>query len=272
MISSMKAAGLKRFILMSLSVFLLGGCSRYSDDLLGAVMEKLSLAAELPAMRPTYNSTYYRYYKEPYVGRISSDATSNIFCLNGTQFVMNLNVPGMINQAYYPGETVGGMLVEGASLAAETAGHYTDWQSQERTYVCRVYRSQNLYVTILNTDFTEFFAMSTKNEVPSLAYEMLVIAKSVETDDEEILSRFSNHSVISYQKKKLELFQDMIPVNGAIEELFVDYDEEGIRIGDSSQLSELPSAVPEADELWPQPEESAVPEEEQEGMNAQDEG
>ena len=41
---------------------------------------------------------YYSYNIESYIGRISSDKTSNVFSYNGTKFIMNLNIPSILGE------------------------------------------------------------------------------------------------------------------------------------------------------------------------------
>ncbi|MDO4193131.1 MAG: hypothetical protein Q4D24_07500 [Erysipelotrichaceae bacterium] len=256
----MKHSLIKKTAAACISLLMLAGCSTDRIDVASDVNRKLAEAVEIPAHQPIYNSTCYMYYKEPYVGRITSDLTSNVFSLNGTQFVMNLNVPGIINKAYYPGQTVGGMNVKGASIILETAGKYENYDGEQQTYVCRIYRSSSSYVTIMTTDYGEFFAVSKHYEVAPLAYEMLVIAKSLDVDTSEVLDRYSSHSVISYQKKKLELFQNITPVNGVIDELFVDSNSKGMKLGDNGDYMEAsPSATPD-EPLWPVYSETEAPE------------
>lgn len=258
--ATMKHSLIKKTAAACISLLMLAGCSTDRIDVASDVNRKLAEAVEIPAHQPIYNSTCYMYYKEPYVGRITSDLTSNVFSLNGTQFVMNLNVPGIINRAYYPGQTVGGMNVKGASIILETAGKYENYDGEQQTYVCRIYRSYSSYVTIMTTDYAEFFAVSKHYEVAPLAYEMLVIAKSLDVDTSEVLDRYSSHSVISYQKKKLELFQNITPVNGVIDELFVDSNSNGMKLGDNGDYMEAsPSATPD-EPLWPVYSETEAPE------------
>ena len=256
----MKHSLIKKTAVLCLSLLMLAGCGEDGIDVAAEVNRKLAEATEIPAHQPTYNSTCYMYYKQPYVGRITSDLTSNVFSLNGTQFVMNLNVPGIINRAYYPDEILGGLNVKGASIILETAGKYDNYDGEQQTYVCRIYRSSSAYVTIMTTDNAEFFAVSKRYEVSSLAYEMLVIAKSLDVDRDEVLDRYSSHSVISYQKKKLELFQNITPVNGVIDELFVDNSTNSMKMGDNGGYPEpSPSATP-GEPLWPVYTETAGPE------------
>ena len=206
-------------------LLVLSGCTQYSSDIVEVMNEKLREAGTLKTANPVFNSTYYKYYVQPYIGRIDSDLTSNVFSLNGTQFILNLDVPAIINSSYYPAESPGTFSVEGAPLMAEKADTYEDNRNQNHTYICRIYRSEQTYYTILTTKYAQFFARSTKYEAPVLAGEMLYIARCIEPDRNAILRDFSNHTSISYQKEKLELFQNIIPENGVIDELFVDHDE-----------------------------------------------
>ncbi len=247
-------------ILLSAVCLLLTGCVRYSGDVVSVLGKKLAEACALEVPRPVFNSTYYRYYAQPYVGRVASDRTSNVFSLNGTLFVMNLDAAAVINEAYYPSERAGGVLVEGASLVAETADRYTDSGGSEHTYVCRIYRSGQSYITVLSAGYAGFYAVSSKYEAPEIAGEMLYIARSLETDRPAVLRDFSSHSIISYQKKKLELFQSVIPENGRIEELFADNDTGSLQIGEDGDYAVFSDEPPEEE-----PEETALTEEEENG-------
>lgn len=205
-----------------LSVLLLTGCTQYPDDLSTVVNEKLAEVQAEDAGKPYYNSTYYYYYIEPSVGRISSDRTSNILSLDGTKFVMNLNIPSIINSAYYQDSDSSTSTATAGDPVVDTSGSYTDYDGAEHDYSLKIYQSAGTYYTVLSTPYMEYYSVSGKYESANIAAEMLKIARTVRLNEDEVLADFSNRQVISYTRKKLELFQNIAPENGVVDELFAD--------------------------------------------------
>ncbi|NCB34231.1 MAG: hypothetical protein EOM64_10235, partial [Erysipelotrichia bacterium] len=216
-------------ILLSI-LALLSGCTRYPGDLSVTVNERLAEVQAGKADKPYYNSTYYYYYTEPSIGRISSDQTSNTFSLNGTRFVMNLNIPSIINSSYYLDAVESEDAVSSSmSAEVETSGTYTDYDGNDHDFSVKIYNKKGIYYTIVSTPYMEFYSVSTKNESAELAGEMLRIARSIRLMSERVLEEFSSRQVISYARKKVELFQNIAPENGVVDELF---SSENNQIGD----------------------------------------
>ena len=212
---------MKKVMIVLAALVLLSGCTMYPADLSMTVNERLAEVQAEKADKPYYNSTYYYYYTEPSIGRIASDQTSNTFSLNGTRFVMNLNIPSIINNSYYQAaagsedDTASSMVAE-----VETTGTYTDYDDDEHEYSVKIYNNDGNYYTIVSTPYMEFYAVSSKYESAELAGEMLRIARTIRIMSDHILADFSNRQVISYSRKKLELFQNIAPENGVVDELF----------------------------------------------------
>jgi len=212
------------WIAAAAATLLLAGCTTYAQDLTAVVNDKLAEVQSEPAGKPYYNSTYYYYYVDPGVGRISSDRTSNVLSLNGTKFVMNLNVPGIIQSAYYADASAADSTVQGLQTVVSVSGSYLDYDGSENEYRVYIYQMDDSYYTIVSTPTMEFYSFSGKYEAAEVAAEMIRIARSVRIMKDEILADFSNRQVISYSRKKLELFQNIAPENGVVDELFADHD------------------------------------------------
>ncbi len=210
-------------IAVCMMTILLAGCARYEGTLSARLNEKLAAVQELEAQRPAYNHAYYKYYVEPSVGRISTDITSNVFSYNGTQFVMNLNVPGIISDAYYKDAPVVQSGLKLTEEAASAEGNFRDAEGREHPFHTVLYNVDPYIIVLMSTDRLEFYSVCTPGEAPDIAAEMLRTARNVTINEEEVRTAFSNQQVIEYRKKKLELFQYIAPENGVIDELFVDY-------------------------------------------------
>jgi hypothetical protein len=48
-------------------------------------------------------------------------------------------------------------------------------------------------------------------QAASLAGEMLKIARSVETDAEQIALAYTNHKTLDYKTEKIQLFNEVVP-------------------------------------------------------------
>ena len=198
-------------------------------------MESVNLQSELDtriaeavaaeSQTPSYNHGLYSYYVEPSVGRISSDASSNTFNYNGAKFVMNLNIPEIINSIYYTNKTVETNGVSDLTPAAKTEGTYLDYLGDEHEFTASIYEQDGQCLTVLNTEYAEFFAVSTPLEAVQLASVMMETARSLKVDTSGVAEAYSNKQTISYKRKRLELFQNIAPESGAIEDLFENTNE-----------------------------------------------
>ena len=68
----------------------LTGCTKITQNFNADISNKINEVATEKSSSPYYNHKYYSYNIESYIGRISSDKTSNVFSYNGTKFIMNL--------------------------------------------------------------------------------------------------------------------------------------------------------------------------------------
>ena len=210
----------KKIISGLLSIALLSGCSAvYLSDLSGDVSRRVSDLMAQPVMRPTYSHRYYDYYIDPSIGRVTSYATSNVFQMDGIEFIMNLNVARIISGAYYDRQTdwasVGRRLPE-----TDLSGTYTDWNGEEHNYRIKIYLLGEKYYTLVDTDYVCFASISNRLQAARFAAQMLRIARTVRLHQATVLSTFSNRVIISGTRQRLNLFQQIAPENGAVEELF----------------------------------------------------
>jgi hypothetical protein len=99
-------------------------------------------------------------------------------------------------------------------------GTITDYQNNERPFTVRLYALGNDVYTYAESDQIEFFAISGTLEALQLAEVMTFMARCVSVDQEMVIDAYSSRQNIDYSRKRLELFQNIAPENGAIEELF----------------------------------------------------
>ncbi len=162
---------------------------------------------------------YYSYYAEPGIGRYSTQENGNIFCYNGTRFLMNLNVAGIINGTYQTDAAARSSDQMKDAVFAEH-GRYEDRDQEPHPYYLSIYQlSGKKYLTELNTDTVNFYAVSDALTASEISGEMLKIARSLVIDKDEILAAYSNQEAPAYQSEKTGIYDETAPENGAVSEL-----------------------------------------------------
>ena len=198
------------------------GCVKWSGSYEEELNRRVERAVTSTVGQPNYSHSNYSYYREPIIGRISSDETSNTFLLDDVKFVMNLRISSIINKKYYSQAPDSSMLVN-MDVLARSAGTFTDYDGDDHSFDITLYRlGEGVYVYML-TDQAEFFAIANELQALQLAETMVRMARSLRVDTDAVIAEYSSKQTIDYTRKRLELFQNIVPENGVIEELYEGY-------------------------------------------------
>ena len=198
---------------------LLAGCKELSGSLQEELNERVQSAITSETASPNYSHGTYSYYREPTLGRISSEETSNTFTDRGVKFVMNLKVSTIINDKFYNGESVSSAPKD-RSPSASASGTFIDYAGKEHPYSIVLYELDDDVYTYAETDLVEFFAISTELQALHLSETMLRLARTISVDPDAVVAAYSSRQTIEYSRKRLELFHNIVPENGVIDELF----------------------------------------------------
>ncbi len=206
-------------IVLAVMLLLLSGCSvNRSEESETRLKEEVETVLTASFDQPNYTKAYYTYYLPPDVGRYSGDALSNTFNYAGTDFIMNLNVDYVL----YEDDTL--LLAKDGAIFTDT-GLYKDTEGNIHSYTILIHALTRGYVCYVHTDYTDYFAVCDYVSAMKLPLKMLRIARSVHIDEERIQNDFNLRLPITYQAHKIELFQNMAPVDGTLEELLIDAQE-----------------------------------------------
>lgn len=208
-----------RNIMLCLVLVLTAGCTAAETDAQSALQRKLAEAESGTVPAPTFHKDYYAYYAEPSVGRISATATGNVFMYDGCFIVMNLDIPSILKEEGTETKTV---RFSGGTEAASAEGVFTDSSGAEHPYAVRISMLDDRHYVFLQTDVMQFYAVCDLTAAPTLAAEMLKIARSVTIEKTAIATAFRSSDGIFYAGETIELFDSITPENGSIEELFPD--------------------------------------------------
>ena len=78
-------------ILLAFFLAVLCGCVKAQGSYQDQLNARVDAAMVRPAMNPSFTHGLYSYYKEPSIGRISSEKTSNVFRMNDAKFMKLVN-------------------------------------------------------------------------------------------------------------------------------------------------------------------------------------
>ena len=117
-------------VLSLLAAVLLTGCTKAEGTYQEQLNQRIEQAITDATAGPTFSHGIYSFYKEPSVGRISSEETSSVFTQDGVKFVMNLNVSSIVNTKYYEGKSIS-LIPGGMEVLAKSGGQFSDFLGEE---------------------------------------------------------------------------------------------------------------------------------------------
>lgn len=215
---------MKRLISILLCM-MITGCTKISGSLQSRIEEQIAAAANAPIMPANNRKTFYSYYLDPSLGRISSTDTGNVFSLDGVSFVMNLDVAKIVNEKYYPDQSVDHASPAKGETAAFAEGTVYDAYGNELNYQITVSEcGAGLYLLNGECGYMHFESVCDQNKAPAIAARMITISRSAEIQPSEVLAVYTRREGIDYTGTPVELFEDKAPENGSIEELLVGYE------------------------------------------------
>ena len=212
---------MKRFIrfLLVLCMAFSAGCMHAEGTYQEQLNQRIERAITDATAGPTFSHGIYSFYKEPSIGRLSSAETSSVFMQDGVKFVMNLNVSSIVNSKYYDSKN-NTAIPEGLDVLARSGGTFADFMGDEHSFEVTLMRLNEDVFTYAKTDLLEFYAISGELQALQVAETMMRIARTVKVDREAVVATYSARQEIDYERKRLELFQNVVPENGVIDELF----------------------------------------------------
>ena len=215
---------MKKAAAFTLSIFLLAGCAAPSGSLSASLEQRVDEAAAQTVSVSNNRKQFYSYYIDPSIGKVSSTSTGNVFSCDGSLFVMNLDVPGIINAKYYPDAAASEVDLSFAEVMAEKEGTCTDASGNEIPYSVTVSKlDTGQFITVVRCNHVMLYGICDEAYVPNLAARMLVISRTVTVNTEEVLLAYSKQEKIDYIGTPVQLFEEIPPENGSIQELLTDY-------------------------------------------------
>ncbi len=213
---------MKKLLCLILSAFLLSSCTvKTTIDLQSEIESSLASASEAKIFASNINKPLYSYYLPPSIGRNKSTQNSSVLNDRGRKFIMNLNVASIIQEKYYS-ETDETQTNDFQDTIVKCVGEYIDVDEETHAYEVSIYEMNGYYVTVFHSDVVEFYSVLDALSTCDIVKDMLRIARSMRVDTDAVIQAYSNKKTVDYKSEKIELFEQIVPESGRIEELFDD--------------------------------------------------
>ena len=173
-------------------------------------------------------SDYVDYYVPSDLAEYYSSKLANIFTYNDSKLIMDINVPGILNAEHYPNNTLNDEgFFDSSKMVYHRESSYLDLDGTINSYFFNIYEYKSQYLLYFVSKDLLFYGYCNETDLAQMCSRMLYIAKSSSVKNDDVIANFSTKEVIDYQKKQVNLFETIMPVNGNIRDFLVnDYNFE----------------------------------------------
>ena len=204
-------------ILLVLLCILLTGCAQSNLSMQERLEHQITTVSSLPIPGASHRKPFYTYYTEPSIGHYRSTETSNEFSFQSTKFVLNLNVQAImdsstdITQSIYTQKPI-----------AKYSGSFQNLLDETVEYVCEIYQVNHHYAVFFTSSAANLFGIAQVGNAVELAGKMYSIARSVIVRKDVVLQVYTHESAIDYEGEAINLYKDIAPEEGTLQELIDD--------------------------------------------------
>lgn len=214
---------MKKGILIVVCLLLMGCTIQTNVNLQDKITQAIQKTSNETIHSSNMNKPYYSYYLPEHIGRLTSTQSGSILNDRGRKFIMNLNVASIVNTSYYTDVETSINTDDLNNPVVSIDGEYIDGEDTTHAYHVSVYQVDTQYLLEFTSNTVQFYSISDALSTIELVEDMYIIARSIKVDTNEVLAAYSNKDTIDYQSEKIELFEQLVPESGRVEELFEDY-------------------------------------------------
>lgn len=209
-----------RKLIVLLILILMCGCAN-NDDMV-TQLDKVFASESMPSARANNYTDYIEYYVPGDVNEEDADELSISFSSYDCKFVANINVASIINKEYYSTYKLNddGFFDE-SKLVYENSGTINNLNKETLSYIFKAYKYDDKCLMHLISDEINIYGYGAIDKAGLLASKMMQFASSNNVNNDKIVENFSNKDVIDYQKGTVNLFENIFPVSGRVEDMKV---------------------------------------------------
>ena len=212
---------MKKLIIVFICV-LLCSCNT-STNIRSSIDEVLSVDNQIITLRRNNYADYIDYYLPSDVYEYSCDKLAYTFNYDESRIVMDINIPGILNSEYYPNkDIVDEGFFDKNKLVYKHTSTYLDMDNNPHDYFLNIYEYRKQYLVYFVSRELVFYGYCDEKDLIQVCSKIILIAKSSSVKNEDVLANYSTKDVIDYEKKNINLFETIMPVNGDIHDFLVD--------------------------------------------------
>ncbi len=211
---------MKKLTLFLLCIILCG-CYQMKDlsFQLDAVFSKDETAEKI---RQNNYSEFIDYYLPGDTQETGGDRLSASFVYQRSCFIMDVNIAGIINGRYYPKQYYSDEgFFDPDRLVYSRQGRYLDEAGEEHDYFYHVYSYDDSYLAYFVSRQLIFYGYSYEEDIVGLSSRILLMAKGATVRQDDVIANFSVRDEIDFEKKQVNLFETIMPVNGNVHEFMI---------------------------------------------------
>lgn len=179
-----------------------------------------------------------KYYVLPDVGVSETTDISSVFDIEGFPIVMTLNVSEIIAREYYGATSFKSKLKVETALYTKS-GTYVDRNGRLIPYTFTVLEVDGNHVLVLENNVVTLMGVVHPDLAQRVVDSMFVTLRSVEANESEIATKYSNKVVVDYKAVHEEFFNHKIPESGTLYDIYNQlHPNDAIEIEDGTNLSE----------------------------------
>ena len=213
-------------LLFFLLCLILVGCAN-NKDYVSSLDEVFSSAEKPMIIRANNYGNYYDYYIPSDTSEFNSGPLYSLLEYDNSRFLMDVNIAGIVSQRYYPDNTLAEEgFFDDSKQVYEKRGVYVNSEDDTLDYIYKLFQYEDCYLACLRSRDLIFYAYISEDDIVPVTSRMLLMAKGVHVKEEEVIADYSLKDVIDYEKKQVNLFETIMPVNGNINDFMVDKKDE----------------------------------------------
>lgn len=216
-----------RRVIVFLLCIILCGCTA-SEDLSSELDAVFSSEQSNERIRRNNYSHYVDYYLPSDTGELEGNELSSCFSYNSSNFVMDVNISGIINDRYYPEAGLTNEdFFDKSKLVYERRSAYVDAEGQSRDFLYRVYSYEDHYLSYFASKDLLFYGYGTRSDIVAVSSRILLMAKGAIVRENDVIAAYSKRNEVDYEKKQVNLFETIMPVNGNVNDLVIGKEDTG---------------------------------------------
>lgn len=204
-----------KFISIILISLLLCGCSSTAtkDNVRNNIENILDTYLNID-YRTNHTKKLFSYYVPTNVGVIKQTSTSTVFKYDNAKFLLTLNVSNILNDESLSITSD----IQSDNIVYHTSGSFNQNDTQIE-YELSIIPVNNRYYIDFESETVSLYGYSYLAQINGMLKAMCKIMKSVSLDYEKVKSIYDKEDIIESTKKQLDIFTQVVPESGRLEEL-----------------------------------------------------